>query len=153
MGRGPAVSQEPFTACASSPYPLRTPPGSSASIASKPAILAKIMHRRPAADLSDRGPIFGAMHAVCTPSDPGAADKGFYWNSLPFGEFLWIRMGIHLRIYKDSPNSTEFQGMNRTPFFDPKKGVPYQRLSPQSGSDGNGTIFQYRSRKYCKSGA
>ena len=35
-------------------------------------------------------------------------------------------MGIHLRIYKDSPNSTEFQGMNRTPFFDPKKGVPYQ---------------------------
>ena len=45
-------------------------------------------------------------------------------------------MGIHLRIYKDSPNSTEFQGMNRTPFFDPKKGVPYQRLSPQSGSDG-----------------
>ena len=64
MGRGPAVSQEPFTACASSPYPLRTPPGSSASIASKPAILAKIMHRRPAADLSDRGPIFGAMHAV-----------------------------------------------------------------------------------------
>ena len=26
--------------------------------------------------------------------------------------------------------------MNRTPFFDPKKGVPYQRLSPQSGSDG-----------------
>ena len=44
MGRGPAVSQEPFTACASSPYPLRTPPGSSASIASKPAILAKIMH-------------------------------------------------------------------------------------------------------------
>ena len=54
MKRGPAVSQEPFTACASSPYPLRTPPGSSASIASKPAILAKIMHRRPAADLSDR---------------------------------------------------------------------------------------------------
>ena len=69
-------------------------------------------------------------------SDPGAADKGLHWNSLPFGEFLWIRMGIHLRIYKDSPNSTEFQGMNRTPFFDPKKGVPYQRLSPQSGSDG-----------------
>ena len=64
MGRGPAVSQEPFTACASSPYPLRTPPGSSASIASKPAILAKIMHRRPAADLSGRGPIFAAMHAV-----------------------------------------------------------------------------------------
>ena len=64
MGRGPAVSQEPFTACASSPYPLRTPPGSSASIASKPAILAKIMHRRPAADLSERGPIFAAMHAV-----------------------------------------------------------------------------------------
>ena len=31
------------------------------------------------------------------PSDPGAADKGLYWNSLPFGEFLWIRMGIHLR--------------------------------------------------------
>ena len=30
------------------------------------------------------------------PSDPGAADKGLYWNSLPFGEFLWIRMGIHL---------------------------------------------------------
>ena len=26
--------------------------------------------------------------------------------------------------YKDSPNRTEFQGMNRTPFFDPKKGVP-----------------------------
>ena len=70
------------------------------------------------------------------PSDPGAADKGLYWNSLPFGEFLWIRMGIHLRIYKDSPNSTEFQGMNHTPFFDPKKGVPYQRLSPPSGSDG-----------------
>lgn len=46
------------------PLPLRTPPGSSASIASKPAILAKIMHRRPAADLSDRGPIFAAMHAV-----------------------------------------------------------------------------------------
>ena len=64
MGRGPTVSQEPFTACASSPYPLRTPPGSSASIASKPAILAKIMHRRPAADLSGRGPIFAAMHAV-----------------------------------------------------------------------------------------
>ena len=64
MGRGPAVSREPFTACASSSYPLRTPPGSSASIASKPAILAKIMHRRPAADLSARGPIFGAMHAV-----------------------------------------------------------------------------------------
>ena len=39
-------------------------------------------------------------------SDPGAADKGLYWNSLPFGQFLWIRMGIHLRIYKDSPNST-----------------------------------------------
>ena len=58
--------------------------------------------------------------------DPGPPDKGLYWNSLPFGEFLWIRMGIHLRIYKDSPNSTEFQGMNRTPFFDPKKGVPYQ---------------------------
>ena len=65
MGRGPAVSQEPFTACASSPYPLRTPPGSSASIASKPAILAKIMHRRPAADLSDRGPIFGAQCMLC----------------------------------------------------------------------------------------
>ena len=63
-----------------------------------------------------------------------------YWNSLPFGEFLWIRMGSHLRIYKDSPNRTEFQGMNRTPFFDPRKGVPYQRLSPQSGSDGTGTI-------------
>ena len=60
-----------------------------------------------------------------TPSDPGAADKGLYWNFLPFGEFLWIRMGIHLRIYEDSPNGTEFQGMNRTPFFDPKKGVPY----------------------------
>ena len=61
-----------------------------------------------------------------------------YWDSLPFGEVLRIRTGIHLRIYKDSPNSTEdpeFQGMNRTPFFDPKKGVPYQRLSPQSGSD------------------
>eukprot|EP01043_Picozoa_sp_COSAG02_P033980 COSAG02_NODE_2350_length_9082_cov_4.100857_7_plen_189_part_00 len=71
-----------------------------------------------------------------SPSDPGAADKGLYWNSLPFGEFLWDRMGIHLRIYKDSPNSTEFQGMNHTPFFDPKKGVPYQRLSPPSGSDG-----------------
>eukprot|EP01043_Picozoa_sp_COSAG02_P108102 COSAG02_NODE_44124_length_361_cov_6.312268_1_plen_80_part_10 len=26
--------------------------------------------------------------------------------------------------------------MNHTPFFDPKKGVPYQRLSPPSGSDG-----------------
>ena len=72
MGRDPAFSQEPFTACASSPYPLRTPRGSSASIASKPAILAKskpailakIMHRRPAADLSGRGTIFGAMHAV-----------------------------------------------------------------------------------------
>ena len=75
-------------------------------------------------------------HPTSHPSDPGAADKGLYWNSLPFGELLWIRMGIHLRIYKDSPNSTEFQGMNRTPFFDPKKGVPYQRLSPQSGSDG-----------------
>ena len=44
-------------------------------------------------------------------------------------------MGIHLRIYKDSPNSTEFQGMNHTPDFDPNSGVPYQRLSPQSGSD------------------
>jgi hypothetical protein len=57
MGRGPAVSQEPFTACASSPYALRTPPGSSASIASKPAILAKIMHRqtrRPISNLSAR---------------------------------------------------------------------------------------------------
>ena len=64
MGRGPAVSQEPFTACASSPYPLRTPPGSSASIASKPAILAKIMHRRPAADLSERAADPGVMHAV-----------------------------------------------------------------------------------------
>jgi hypothetical protein len=64
MGRGPAVSQEPFTACASSPYPLRTPPGSSASIASKPAILAKIMHRRPAADLSDGAADPGVMHAV-----------------------------------------------------------------------------------------
>ena len=64
MGRGPAVSQEPFTACASSPYPLRTPPGSSASIASKPAILAKIMHRRPAADLSGRAADPGVMHAV-----------------------------------------------------------------------------------------
>ena len=55
------------------------------------------------------------------PSDPGAADKGLYWNSLPFGELLWIRMGIHLRIYKDSPNSrnlpTEFQGMNRILLF------------------------------------
>lgn len=77
-------------------------------------------------------------HLTCTPppSDLGAADKGLYWNSLPFGEFLWIRMGIHLRIYKDSPNSTEFQGMHRTPDFDPNSGVPYQRLSPQSGSDG-----------------
>ena len=48
-------------------------------------------------------------------------------------------MGIHLRIYmyKDSPNSTEFQGMNRTPFFDPKKGVPYPAVRPQSGSDGD----------------
>jgi hypothetical protein len=42
-------------------------------------------------------------------------------------------MGIHLRIYKDSLNSTEFHGMNRTPFFDPKKGVPYQRLKPTIG--------------------
>ena len=64
MGCGPAVSQEPFTACASSTYPLRTPPGSSASIVSKPAILAKIMHRRPAADLSDRAADPGVMHAV-----------------------------------------------------------------------------------------
>ena len=64
MGRGPAISQEPFTACASSPHPLRTPPGSSASIASKPAILAKIMHRRPAADLSGCAADPGVMHAV-----------------------------------------------------------------------------------------
>ena len=70
MGRGPAVSQEPFTACASSPYPLRTPPGSSASIASKPAILAKIMHRRPAADLSDGAADPGVMHAVRYSSFP-----------------------------------------------------------------------------------
>ena len=59
--------------------------------------------------------------------------KGLYWNSLPFGEFLWIRMGIHLRIYKDSPNGTEFQGMNRTPFFDPKKGVPGSAAQPTIG--------------------
>ena len=72
MGRGPAVSQEAFTACASSPYPLRTPPGSSASIASKPAILAKIMHRRPAADLSDGAADPGVMHAVRC---PGAAAR------------------------------------------------------------------------------
>eukprot|EP01043_Picozoa_sp_COSAG02_P047909 COSAG02_NODE_4642_length_5137_cov_4.568877_4_plen_42_part_01 len=32
------------------------------------------------------------------PSDPGPGDKGLYWNSLPFGEFLWIRMRIHIRI-------------------------------------------------------
>ena len=38
--------------------------------------------------------------------DPGPPDKGLYWNSLPFGQFLRIRMGSHLRIYKDSPNST-----------------------------------------------
>ena len=51
-------------------------------------------------------------------------------------------MGIHLRIYKDSPNSTEFQGMNRTspPFFDPKKGVPSPAVRPQSGSDGTGIV-------------
>ena len=78
MGRGPAVSQEPFTACASSPYPLRTPPGSSASIASTPAIWAKIMHRRPAADLSDWGPIFAAMHAVRA----GAA-RCIHWSLEP----------------------------------------------------------------------
>ena len=72
------------------------------------------------------------------PSDPGAADtcKGLYWNSLPFGEFLWIRMGIHLRIYKDSPNST-----TRDPPFGKStdKGVPeiprfgdFQELHPDS---------------------
>ena len=27
--------------------------------------------------------------------------------------------------------------MNRTPFFDPKKGVPYPAVRPQSGSDGD----------------
>ena len=43
------------------------------------------------------------------PSDPGAAEKGFYWNSLPFGELLWVLMGILIRIHKNSPNSTEFQ--------------------------------------------
>ena len=76
----------------------------------------------------------------CThrPIGPGAADKGLYWNSLPFGEFLWIRMGIHLRIYRGIlqivlNSRVPVSGMNRTPFFDPKKGVPYQRLSPQSG--------------------
>lgn len=34
-------------------------------------------------------------------------------------------MGIHLRIYEDSPNSTESQGTNRTPDFDPNSGVPH----------------------------
>ena len=53
MGRGPAVSQEPFTACASSPYPLRTPPGSSASIASKPAILPRGRRRAVAGGLPE----------------------------------------------------------------------------------------------------
>ena len=73
----------------------------------------------------------------CVRSGSGELIRVSDWNSLPFGEFLWIRMGIHLRIYKDSPNSTEFQGMNRTPFFDPKKGVPYPAVRPQSGSDGD----------------
>ena len=64
MGRGPAVSQEPFTACASSPYPLRTPPGSSASIASKPAQIAEIMRFPPRPDLSGCAADPGVMHAV-----------------------------------------------------------------------------------------
>ena len=97
MGRGPAVSQEPFTACASSPYPLRTPPGSSASIASKPAILAKIMHRRPAADLSAGGPIFGAMHAVTRPRRAGAAAR--IVSSRGTLSTAWLRtMGKALRM-------------------------------------------------------
>ena len=38
-------------------------------------------------------------------SDPGAADKGLHWNSLPFGAL----MRILIRIHKNSPNGTEFQ--------------------------------------------
>ena len=50
------------------------------------------------------------MGRLPRPSDPGAADKGLYWNSLPFGELLWILMRILIRIHKNSPNGTEFQG-------------------------------------------
>ncbi len=73
------------------------------------------------------------------PSDPGAADSdtGFYWNSLPFGELLWILMRILIRIHKNSPNGTEFQPAENGYF----SADPYQRLSPESGSDGTRAQF------------
>ena len=62
-----AVSQELFTACASSPPALRTPSGSSVGIASKLAIRAKITRafcRGRPIYLSARPADFGATHAV-----------------------------------------------------------------------------------------
>jgi hypothetical protein len=60
--------------------------------------------------------------------------SSFYWNSLPFGELLWILVRILIRIHKNSPNSTEFQRVENGYFSaDPSQ---TQRLSPESGSSG-----------------